>query len=73
MRTAFAKLGYDKVYHMVSILQNPRDAIMWTEAADAKYFGKGKPYERADWDALLGDYNVGTFPIMILPSCETKS
>jgi hypothetical protein len=29
---------------------------MWTEALEAKYDGKGKPYGRAEFDKLLGHY-----------------
>ena len=27
---------------------------MWIEAIEAKFEGKGKPFEREDWDQLLG-------------------
>lgn len=27
---------------------------MWTEAFNAKCYGKGKEFEKADWDQLLG-------------------
>ncbi|KAK5122261.1 hypothetical protein LTR85_004171 [Meristemomyces frigidus] len=33
---------------------NPRDAEMWIEAFQAKFEGKGRPFERKDWDQLLG-------------------
>ncbi|MCJ1310712.1 hypothetical protein MMC25_004378 [Agyrium rufum] len=57
MRTALEKLGYPNIYHMVDVMQNPRDCDMWAEALDAKYSGVGKPYDRKDWDSLLGDFN----------------
>lgn len=48
-------LGYKDVYHYASVFQeNPRDAEMWTEAFNAKCYGKGKEFEKADWDQLLG-------------------
>lgn len=28
----------------------------WVRALEAKFEGKGKPFELADWDALLGDF-----------------
>jgi hypothetical protein len=37
---------------MLSILKDPPDADMWTEALNAKYHGKGKPFEKEDWDRL---------------------
>ena len=34
------------------------EAEMWGEAIDAKFFGKGKPFGRKEWDQLLGDNNA---------------
>ena len=34
------------------------DADMWIEAQDAKFFNKGEPYTRKEWDRLLGDYSA---------------
>lgn len=31
---------------------------MWNEALDAKYFGKGTPFTRAEWDQLLHDFDA---------------
>ena len=50
--TALKKLGSVDCYHMLSILKDPPDADMWTEALNAKYHGKGKPFEKEDWDRL---------------------
>lgn len=36
----------------------PRDCTMWLEALEAKYDGKGRPFERKQWDKLLGRYRV---------------
>ena len=60
MRTALEELGYKNVYHMTEVIKNPPDAVMWKEAFEAKYFGKGKKFEKAEWDALLGHCEVGT-------------
>lgn len=30
----------------------------WLEALKAKYFGEGRPYQRAEFDKLLGNYSV---------------
>ncbi|KAJ6537149.1 P-loop containing nucleoside triphosphate hydrolase protein, partial [Mycena capillaripes] len=54
MRAALEILGYGDVYHGMSFLANPLEAEMWTEAINARYFGRGKPYGRAEWDQLLG-------------------
>lgn len=58
MRAALRQLGYNDVYHMVSVFENPQDAIMWAEAYDAKYYGKGKPYGREEFDMLMGHCQV---------------
>ncbi|KAF1814290.1 hypothetical protein P152DRAFT_472064 [Eremomyces bilateralis CBS 781.70] len=55
MFTALQKLGYRDVYHMFRAIKNTKDFDLWNEAVDAKWYGKGEPYERADWDQLLGD------------------
>ena len=31
---------------------------MWIEAQDAKFFNRGEPYTRKEWDQLLGDYSA---------------
>ncbi|OCL13505.1 hypothetical protein AOQ84DRAFT_282984 [Glonium stellatum] len=68
MVAALQKLGYDDVYHMSAAIANPPDIDMWQEAIDAKYFGKGKPYGRQEWDQLLGhcmavtDFPTAAFP-----------
>ncbi|KAJ7020289.1 P-loop containing nucleoside triphosphate hydrolase protein, partial [Mycena alexandri] len=54
MRDALEILGYTHTHHMEDVLQNPLEAAMWSEAIEAKFFGKGKPYRRVDWDQLLG-------------------
>lgn len=55
MRVPLKILGYDDCYHGYSTVhENPPDNELWTEAMDAKYEGKGKPYTRKEWDSLLG-------------------
>jgi len=58
MCIALKQLGYVDTYHMKSVIENPMDCQMWIEALEAKYFGKGKPFEREDWDQLLGHCQV---------------
>ncbi|KAJ7181456.1 P-loop containing nucleoside triphosphate hydrolase protein [Mycena crocata] len=54
MRIALETLGYNETNHGFIVWTNPAEMEMWTEAINAKYFGKGKPYGPADWDRLLG-------------------
>lgn len=55
IREALKQLGYNDVYHAKCIYdENPRDADMWVDAIKAKYDHEGKPFERAEWDKLLG-------------------
>jgi len=55
IKAALEILKIPSVYHMNSVIKNPRDAEMWKEAADAKYHGKGTPFTREDWDQLMGE------------------
>ena len=57
MQHALNTLGY-RCYHSVAFFANIADCAMWDEALDAKFFGKGKPFERKDWDQLLGEYSA---------------
>ena len=64
MREALLHLGYNDAYHMQSVFHNPMDADMWQRAIDAKFFGKGKPFEKGDWDQLLGHCQVNFKPFV---------
>ncbi|KAJ7139141.1 P-loop containing nucleoside triphosphate hydrolase protein [Mycena epipterygia] len=54
MQAALEILGYGDVHHMNSIFANPPEAEMWAEAINARFFGRGAPYGREEWDQLLG-------------------
>lgn len=56
MQVALQKLGY-KAYHMI---EGYRTKAMkyWLEALRAKYANEGVPYQRVEFDKLLGDYSV---------------
>ncbi|KAJ7891152.1 hypothetical protein B0H13DRAFT_1625970 [Mycena leptocephala] len=54
MKKALEILGYGDVHHMQSVDANPLEAEMWEEAINARFFGRGTPYGRAEWDQLLG-------------------
>ncbi|KAJ7214966.1 hypothetical protein GGX14DRAFT_443507 [Mycena pura] len=54
MHTALEMLGYNETNHGYKVSTNPRDREMWIEAINAKFFGKGTPYGRKEWDQLLG-------------------
>ncbi|KAJ7457760.1 hypothetical protein FB451DRAFT_1047112 [Mycena latifolia] len=70
MRAALDTLGYKDTHHMQMVLANPIEVEMWTEAVDAKFFGKGKPYGREEWDQLLGHCQAVTDASAILCSEE---
>jgi hypothetical protein len=42
------------------MLDYKRHIPLWTEALEAKYHHKGVPYGRAEFDKLLGDFDVST-------------
>jgi len=55
LRATLLELGYFDVYHIASLMvENPSDSEMWCEAIDAKFYGKGNPYDKDQWDKLLG-------------------
>ena len=61
MWMALKKLGYE-TYHFkeVGLPQNVRDKhiLCWREALVAKNFDSGKPYGKAEFDKVLGRYQV---------------
>lgn len=57
MQNALPTLGY-KSYHMIEALRHPKAFIYWLEALKAKYSDQGKPYQRVEFDKLLGNYSV---------------
>ncbi|KAL8762519.1 MAG: hypothetical protein Q9184_001479 [Pyrenodesmia sp. 2 TL-2023] len=57
MQLALNILGFP-CYHGITLIANVRDTEMWNEALDAKFFGKGDPFKRQDWDQLLGNYSA---------------
>ncbi|KAJ6554554.1 P-loop containing nucleoside triphosphate hydrolase protein [Mycena capillaripes] len=54
MCIALEKLGYNETNHGLTVSTSPLEMEMWVEAINAKFFMKGKPYGRAEWDQLLG-------------------
>ncbi|KAJ7265525.1 hypothetical protein C8J57DRAFT_1329880 [Mycena rebaudengoi] len=54
MQAALEMLGYKETHHGAAVVSNALEADMWMEAIDAKFFGKGQPYGREEWDQLLG-------------------
>ncbi|KAJ7099772.1 hypothetical protein C8R44DRAFT_888460 [Mycena epipterygia] len=56
MHLGLEMIGYKETKHGWAVWKNPSELAMWTEAINAKFFGKGKLYERADWGRLLGRY-----------------
>lgn len=39
---------------MNSLFENPPDIDLWRKAFLTKYHGHGRPFEKRDWDQLLG-------------------
>lgn len=54
MQAALTLLGYEHTYHGFDTFDHPKDWEYWERAADAKWFGKGKPFGRAEYDEFLG-------------------
>lgn len=73
MRAALKQLGFDDTYHMMALFENPMDNNMWIEAYEAKYFGKGKPFGREEWDQLLGHCQVKYRPYEPSPTTSPQS
>ena len=67
LKTALHHLGYDGIYHMESIVENPDDAYMWAEAMRYKGTGKGRPFTKEDFDQVLGESEVRS------PCCYRRS
>ena len=57
MQLALNILGFP-CYHGLTMIADLRDTVLWNEALDAKFFGKGPAFTRADWDQLLGEWNA---------------
>lgn len=51
-------LGYRCYNYIKACLVGPRDMKCWTEALDAKYFGKGKKYGRNEFFKILKGFDV---------------
>lgn len=60
MKVALEILYGNECYHWDSVPENLPDCDLWIEALNAKYFDKGKPYTRKEWDALLGHVSAVT-------------
>ncbi|KAL8947325.1 MAG: hypothetical protein Q9222_006381 [Ikaeria aurantiellina] len=58
LQHALQEIGY-KCYHMTEVVPNNAYGY-WLEALKAKYGGEGRPYQRAEFDKVLGKYSVRT-------------
>lgn len=54
IRIALKQLGFNDTYHMDCLFENPPDIDLWRQAFLAKFCGQGRPFEKKDWDQLLG-------------------
>ncbi|KAI1264940.1 efflux pump antibiotic resistance protein [Xylariaceae sp. FL1019] len=59
MQTALKILGMP-TYHAFELYDHVDHCADWNKALDAKFFGQGKPFLRAEWDNLLADYGAVT-------------
>lgn len=55
---ALQMLGY-RPYHMYEVVQSITHMGIFEEALNAKYFGVGKPYGKAEFDKWFANYDVG--------------
>lgn len=59
MQTALNILGIP-CSHSFSLFSHIKDITMWISAFDAKFHGKGKKFNRPEWDQLLAEYGAVT-------------
>lgn len=45
-------------YHGFTLFASTEDCAVWDGALDAKFFNKGSPFTRIEWDQLLGSYGA---------------
>ncbi|OTB08604.1 hypothetical protein M426DRAFT_7343 [Hypoxylon sp. CI-4A] len=65
---ALEQLGIKPVYHMREVGKNQHQAL-WIEALDAKFEGRGEPYNRERFDQILGPYEgLADYPAAIFPA-----
>ncbi|KAI0180467.1 hypothetical protein GGR52DRAFT_245520 [Hypoxylon sp. FL1284] len=65
---ALDRLGFGPVYHMREVGKN-RHQGMWIEALDAKFEGRGEPYNREKFERILGSYEaLADYPAAIFPA-----
>lgn len=57
MTEAYKMLGYT-TYHGFDFAVRLDQQVQWIKAIHAKYSGVGEPFEKKDFDALLGEYEV---------------
>ncbi|KAI1378238.1 hypothetical protein F4677DRAFT_412588 [Hypoxylon crocopeplum] len=64
---ALERLGIAPVYHMREVGKNHHQAL-WIEALDAKFEGRGKPFDREKFDQILRNYEaLADYPAAIFP------
>ncbi|PGH27347.1 hypothetical protein AJ80_01059 [Polytolypa hystricis UAMH7299] len=64
MMSAYNTLGLT-TYHGFDFMARSSDQVVWEKAIDGKFYGKGKPFEKEDFDAFLGEFAVlSDFPVI---------
>lgn len=58
MRTALDILGFP-AYHSTELWMDSQENVeRWMRAFQWKYNGSGEPFDRLEWDKILGEYMV---------------
>src|SRR6266487_374447 len=64
MKAAYEELGLS-TYHGFVYVERPDHQILWLRAIEAKFYGKGKPFGRKEFDEFLGEFAVlSDFPVL---------
>ncbi|KAL9089181.1 MAG: hypothetical protein Q9159_002652 [Coniocarpon cinnabarinum] len=66
MQAALGILGLRCYHSTLWVSSNLGDSEMWQEAYDAKYWNKGTPYGRHEFDQLLHDFHA----VSEIPACS---
>ena len=57
MKAAYEELGLP-TYHGFVFMDRQDTQIQWRKAVEAKFYGQGKPFGRAEFDRMLGEWAV---------------
>jgi hypothetical protein len=64
MKAAYEELGLP-TYHGFVYIEHQEHQILWLKAIEAKFYGKGKPFGKKEFDSFLGEWAVlSDFPVL---------